>query len=789
MKTSLRSCLVLLAACGLAACNFPLTQSPVTAPPTPEASPTPEAGSSPVVEGTETPASTPTAADPTPSPLPQLEVTRIHIRSGEGGAEFFNPDSGETFVPRGVNYIHFLPVGDGQYRDCVMSTAHYDRGRVREAFRHLAEFGYNTVRIFFDTCSDGPDGLTNWNGSGLNPGYLDNMADLMQIAGEEGIYIIFTANAIPDGGGYWSYFDSIFNREGHEGFEDARNADWLHTAGVETKRKIWTDLLQGLAARSAQFETVLGWQLTNEYWLWGDAAPPFTRDEGLVTTANGNTYDMADPAQKHQMAVDGVLFFMEEIVSEIKTHDPQALTTMGFYAPHFSPDRYIVTGDIIDRAPVDFWDFHAYVGDISVQEQAESFGMVGYRDKPIIMGETASGYENVPSAATALELGVRWMVESCDAGFGGWLYWGYYPWPEEVGGKAWAMQEDGERIFRGLSPRFNPDPCTIPELEVRNLAYGSTARASNFLPGQPPASAGDGRNLAWTAGGFPPQWVEFELEEAASISRVGMVVDQWPPSITRHQVTAVLEDGSSVFLGQFDGFTTSLALLGIDLPAPLPGVRRVRITTLESRSWVSWREVEVLSAPAGAAEAPVCLGRAGSGVPVFADPLAEAEQVASLSGGQLAYFDGRHTDADGAAWLRSGGGTWIREESLALDAGCETLADVTPERPLVPVTFRVGVPDGTPGEVFLAGTFGGIEFEAWIPWMIVLEAAGGGTWSVDMLLPEGSEIQYVFTRGSWETIQRPESCGQTDPIVFTVSGREPIVREDQVVKWRDLDCE
>lgn len=47
------------------------------------------------------------------------------------------------------------------------------------------------------------------------------------------------------------------------------------------------------------------------------------------------------------------------------------------------------TAPLLDTAPIDFWDFHAYADmDIDIFKQAENFGMVGYEDKPVLLGET-----------------------------------------------------------------------------------------------------------------------------------------------------------------------------------------------------------------------------------------------------------------------------------------------------------------------------------------------------------------------------------------------------------------
>ena len=108
--------------------------------------------------------------------------------------------------------------------------------------------------------------------------------------------------------------------------------------------------MSGMQDRNAPFEVMLGWQLTNEFWLF-KLKPPLDLTEGLVTSANGNTYDMADPEQKRQMVIDGTLYFMEEIVPIIHQYDPEGLTTMGFFSPQF-PNETSIGGDwYVDTAP------------------------------------------------------------------------------------------------------------------------------------------------------------------------------------------------------------------------------------------------------------------------------------------------------------------------------------------------------------------------------------------------------------------------------------------------------
>jgi hypothetical protein len=726
---------------------------------------------------------------PMPTVMPELNVARIQIQTQEGKAEFYDSESGEKFIPRGWNYIHFLPTERDSFEDRVMAENHYDPERVREAFRQMNEAGYNTVRIFWDLCSYGRYCLGKENGEGLNPGYLDNMVDLMRIAGQERIYILFTANALPENGGYSRMFDRLLSENPAYGFEDYRNSDWLHISGVEAKKKLWQDLMDGLIERDAPFEVVLGWQLTNEFWLWGQV-PPFSLTEGVVTTANGKSYDMANPDQKYLMAAEGTIYFMEQVVPIIKAADPQALTTMGFFAPYFGgQDRYFVTDYLLQvPTPIDFWDFHAYTDSgLELDGQAASFGMQGYEEKPIIMGEFASGHEFVPSAASALTKNIEWIADSCDYGFDGWLYWGYYPWPDEVGGKAWAGLEDDGLLFDNLSPVRNPDPCNpSATLDKYNAAYKQPVRASAYWAAEQniPENAVDGTQKIWNSGGYPPHWIEINLGEPTTITRVAMNNSQWPPGVTNHQVTVQRSDGSTVILGTLEGFTTVEQLLAIDLPIPLEDVVRVRVNTTESTGWAGWTEIEAI---ASTADGQACLARAAGVTDVLSDPEEEADRIGSVPAGIWLHVDGFYTDPDGTTWLRNGGDSWARMAGMTLEGDCDQEALAAEPQPrLIPITWRVTVPEGTPGEVFMAGDFPGMGWPFWRSWMIVLTKTGANSHEVTIPLPEGSSIEYLFNRQTWDSVERTASCGNVPNRTLTVS--EPAVIEITVEAWRDLQC-
>lgn len=722
-----------------------------------------------------------------------VEVPRIEIRVVDGVGRFENSATGDVFVPRGVNYVDFVPNADGGFHDGVFATNSYDPDRVRAAFRKLAGAGYNTVRIFFDTCGFGPECIGHIGGAGLNPEYLDNMVDTMVIAGEEGIYLLLTANSIPDEGGYWPYFDrQITEADVRYGFSSYENADWLHPAGMEIRRRYWQDLMDGMTERRAPAEVVLGWQITNEAWLFSQR-PPLSLDEGIVEPANGGRYDLADPEQKRAMVTDGWLHVMDEIIPIIHGFDPDALTTMGFFAPQFpnetsiGGDWYVDTAPMVSIAPVDFWDFHAYYDtDLSIEAQAENFGMIADQRKPVIMGETASGQAIHPSAVTSLAAALDWYERSCDVGFDGWLHWGYYPWPAAVDGKPWTLLDEGGLLFDNLSPAAVPDPCDPPEPPVRNVATGRPVRASSELSGEPASAAVDGTDVAWVSGDYPPAWIAVDLDEPSTVARIGISPLQWPAGDARYQISAVRSDGTVVVVAQHDRYTAAAQALGWSLPQPLTEVVSVRVEFLEAPAWAALTELEVTAGPTGGAP---CVLSSADGTELFRYPRPDAEVTGQITPGLAVYADARFVAADGSVWWHVPGDAWF--DGIGYDApeACDAVRveEAVVEVALTPVTFVVEVPRPAPEEVYLAGDFGREDIPVWQPWSVLLSPGEGARWTVTLELPVGAEVEYVYTRNSWDSIERPESCGETLPRSITVTD-DAATHEDRVVGWEDTDC-
>ena len=144
--------------------------------------------------------------------------------------------------------------------------------------------------------------------------------------------------------------------------------------------------------------------------------------------------------------------------------------------------------------------------------------------------------------------------------------------------------------------QYQSNASDQPAPEPQNLALGKPVTASQALADSPPEHAVDGEvNTLWGAGGFAPQWIEIDLGQQATIVQVRLTVAQTPAGVTAHRVWGLAaQDEGYRLLHDFIGETQDGAVLEHTPEAPWEGVRYVRVETLNSPSWVAWREVEVM---------------------------------------------------------------------------------------------------------------------------------------------------------------------------------------------------
>jgi hypothetical protein len=112
--------------------------------------------------------------------------------------------------------------------------------------------------------------------------------------------------------------------------------------------------------------------------------------------------------------------------------------------------------------------------------------------------------------------------------------------------------------------------------------------------------------------------------------------------------------------------------------------------------------------------------------------------------------------------------------------------EVAAARRDVAVTFRVTVPDYTPGAdtIHLAG-----DFQQWDPGATPMTRVDDTTWEITVPFEDGAAIEYKYTRGSWEAVEKDAGCGEIPnrqlTVTFDDDGHQLV--EDSVAKWRDLD--
>lgn len=375
-------------------------------------------------------------------------VHRIGIRVTDGKGFFVDRWSGQQFVPRGNNLIRLdtqpTRAGTVVYHS-LLNPSLYDAADVDAQLTRMAAAGYNAVRVWLNHCCP-TDALGS--PTGVNPAYLDAVVGFLRLAKAKGLLVMLTIDGTPDDGPFGIGWTETFEGE---------NGRSLSALGVRNNTRLWQAVIRGLIDRNAPFDAIWSYELRNE--LSFDAnLKPLSQTSGLVTTANGRTYDMASAADKQRMMDEGLVYFIDQVRAGIRSLAPSALVSIGFFVPQ-GPNpmrpgdtRVIETQPAIWQSAADFIDLHAYPGWDSLEDHVENFGIDGMERKPIVLGEFGAFLSQFPTLAAARSALVAWQAESCRFGFDGWLLWDWdrFDWN--------GLSGNGE-IAAALSPQVRPDPC------------------------------------------------------------------------------------------------------------------------------------------------------------------------------------------------------------------------------------------------------------------------------------------------------------------------------------------
>jgi hypothetical protein len=134
-----------------------------------------------------------------------------------------------------------------------------------------------------------------------------------------------------------------------------------------------------------------------------------------------------------------------------------------------------------------------------------------------------------------------------------------------------------------------PQPaCTNPVLLSRGAPVtASNAKNANAVTDGNPA-------VLWNAEALPPQWVEIDLGADSVVHHVTVIPEQTPPGRTEHRISGTTAAGQTRLLGELKGDTASGVAVVLAVPDEFGrGIRKVKVETVDMRSWVAWREIEV----------------------------------------------------------------------------------------------------------------------------------------------------------------------------------------------------
>lgn len=422
----------------LAACNVPL-ESPRVSTPTKNV----------------LPAATATLQAPVMTNTPAPTEHHIGIRVMNEAGEFYDRQTGQKFVPRGMNYIRLASQtkmdGSSTFGHSLFDPGKYDPARVSQDLQKMHADGYNVVRVFLS-----PDTMGTAT-SGLSPAYMKNVADFLQQAKQNQIYVMFTLDWIPGG-----KYGEILSPDCCSTFA-LMNANFLPPAGLKANQVFYQDFIRGLLGLNAPTDYIFSYQLRNEMFFDTDQ-PPLSFTSGMVKTADGKTYDMSKPADKDAMVEANLVYWIDEMRAAILEADPTGLVSVGFFQPQkpnptrVGDPRLAVTEPAIWQSTADFIDLHAYPGfGLNLKQYVENYGLNGMQAKPIIMGEFGGEISRFSSIQAAAQTFIDWQVESCKYGFDGWIFW---TWDlSEQPDFFNALMQDGA-INGVLAPVIRPDPCS-----------------------------------------------------------------------------------------------------------------------------------------------------------------------------------------------------------------------------------------------------------------------------------------------------------------------------------------
>ena len=146
------------------------------------------------------------------------------------------------------------------------------------------------------------------------------------------------------------------------------------------------------------------------------------------------------------------------------------------------------------------------------------------------------------------------------------------------------------------TPTPAPTSTAVPTPLSPNVALSGTVRVSSGEESVQNAIDGD-PDTVWSSENYSAQWIAIALDDLYLVERLELVVAQTPAGLTTHVLW--VDNGSGVrtrFQQLTDIHTEDGQTLTIEINSPRT-VKEVLVHTLDSPSWVAWREVRIFGSP------------------------------------------------------------------------------------------------------------------------------------------------------------------------------------------------
>lgn len=173
------------------------------------------------------------------------------------------------------------------------------------------------------------------------------------------------------------------------------------------------------------------------------------------------------------------------------------------------------------------------------------------------------------------------------------------PVPELPSPVTQVAQQPAATAASTLNPTAVPEPTAIsaPTPQSQNVALAGVGRSSEGEESAHLAFDGD-LDTNWNAKNLPIQWTAVTLDDLYLVDRIELVVAQSPAGPTTHVLWLGNGSGVRTLYKRFsDAHTEDGQTLTVEFNPPRP-IDDILVQTLESPSWVAWREVRVFGSPA-----------------------------------------------------------------------------------------------------------------------------------------------------------------------------------------------